>query len=114
MIKVIIKNINQEHLLFKTEGWEQYYTPDYLFYYKGVYCGGFSIRDNSYIHSVAIKPRFWNLGAGTTMMQEIISFFDKNLYLNTTSKKALHIYQKVGFTIEFISGNWYDMKYERK
>lgn len=114
MINMIIANINKEQLLFKAESWEQYYAPDYLFYYRGVYCGGFCIEDNGYIHSVAIKPRFWSLGAGTTLMQEIISFFTQDLYLKTDSPKALYIYQKVGFKIEFVSGNWYNMKYERK
>lgn len=109
---MIVENISKEQLLFKAEDWEEYYIPDFLFYYRGVYCGGFSIRDN-YIYEVAIKPRFWNLGAGTAMMQEIISFCNKDLYLKTTSPKALHIYQKAGFIVEFVSGGWYNMKYER-
>lgn len=110
---MIIKNVSKEQLLFKAEGWEEYYIPDYLFYYKGVYCGGFSIRNNSYIYNVTIKPRFWNLGAGTAMMREITSFFTKELYLKTCSPKAFHIYQKVGFKTEFTSGSWHNMKYER-
>jgi len=110
---MITKNTSKEQLLFKAGDWVEYYTPDYLFYYRGVYCGGFSISDNNYIYNVAIKPRFWNLGAGTAMMQEITSFFTKELYLKTCSPKAFHIYQKVGFKIEFVSGGWYNMKYER-
>jgi RimJ/RimL family protein N-acetyltransferase len=113
--KMIVKNKNFEKVPFAwEEGDIDLLTPDYLFYYNGTLCGGFSFNESTRMfHEVCIFPHLWGQGFGTTMMKEAIDFIPGTLYLKTWNSKALHIYRKIGFITEFVNGDTHNMVYER-
>lgn len=70
------------------------------------YIGRFSLRDRGNrleIWALSILPNYRNKGNGTRMLTEFLSQFksDKPLliYVLKTNKTAIHLYEKVGFTI---------------
>ena len=70
------------------------------------YAGGFDLHDRGNrleIWSLKIFPRYRNKGYGTRMLREFISQFNSDkplfLYVYKTNEVAIHLYEKVGFTI---------------
>ncbi|MBM6614628.1 GNAT family N-acetyltransferase [Desemzia sp. RIT804] len=58
---------------------------------------------------IVIAKDFWGFGLGTTMMEELLLWADKNsilkrleLTVQARNKKARHLYEKLGFELEAI------------
>lgn len=109
---------------------ECYYTGGNLqsFGYKRnkknkTYAGAFDLReraDKFEIWSLKIYPRYRRKGYATRMLTEFLSQFksDKplSLYVYKANEIAIHLYEKVGFTIVsncFFDASAYEMQYTK-
>ncbi len=114
------KNSFEEELLFTESYWKEKiinssrYNPDEFFYiakhvHELIGMAGVKKEGGVWkIHSVYVSSGYRGKGVGTALMMQILSRLEERgateieLTVNSMQKSALHMYQKLGFTITYI------------